>query len=191
MTFWLQAHSRSLKKEIVAKVSVSGSGLALGLLAFFTVGREGLETAVFSLALAFQTSGLLLLIGAALGILAAVGLCWLIYRMGYRLDFRLFFRVMGILLLIFAAGLLADAVQNLQELGWVSFGLNQVWNTAQLLSEDSTPGDILHTFLGYADAPTILQTLLYLAYLAIAGTLFWRMTRKDPAPKAAVSSEVA
>ncbi len=191
MTFWLQAHSRNLKKEIVAKVSVSGSGLALGLLAFSTVGREGLETAVFSLALAFQTSGLLLLIGAALGILAAVGLCWLIYRMGYRLDFRLFFRIMGIILLIFAAGLLADAVQNLQELGWVTFGTTQLWSTARFLSEDSTVGDMLHTFLGYADAPTILQTFFYAAFLAIAGTVFWRMTRKGPAPKAAVSSETA
>jgi high-affinity iron transporter len=193
MTFWLQAHSRNLKKEIVAKASVAGSGLALGLLAFSTVGREGLETAVFSLALAFQTSGLLLLIGAAFGILAAVGLCWLIYRMGYRLDFRLFFRIMGILLLVFAAGLLADAVQNLQELGWAPFGLTQLWSTARFLSEDSTVGDILHTFLGYADAPTILQTMLYLAYLAVAGTIFWRMTRKGPAApaKAAVSSEAA
>lgn len=191
MTFWLQVHSRNLKKEIVAKVSVSGSGLALGLLAFSTVGREGLETAVFSLALAFQTSGVLLMIGAALGILAAVGLCWLIYRMGYRLDFRLFFRVMGILLLIFAAGLLADAVQNLQELDWIPFGLTQLWNTGRFLSEDSTAGDVLHTFLGYAEAPTILQTLLYLAYLAVAGTIFWRMTRKGPTPKPAISSEVA
>jgi high-affinity iron transporter len=192
MTFWLQAHSRNLKKEIVEKVSVSGSGLALGLLAFSTVGREGLETAVFSLALAFQTSGLLLLVGAALGILAAVGLCWLIYRMGYRLDFRLFFRIMGIILLIFAAGLLADAIQNLQELGWVTFGTTQLWSTAQVLSENSTVGDIMHTFLGYADAPTILQTFFYVAFLAIFGTIFWRMTRKGhAAPKAAVSSETA
>lgn len=191
MTFWLQAHSRNLKKEIVAKVGVSASGLALGLLAFSTVGREGLETAVFSLALAFQTSGLLLAIGAALGILAAVVLCWLIYRMGYHLDFRLFFRFMGILLLIFAAGLLANAVQNLQALGWLAFGGRQLWDTGQFLSEDSTIGDILHTFLGYADAPTILQAFLYAAYLAVAGTIFWRMTRKGPGPKAAVSNKAA
>lgn len=179
MTFWLQAHSRSLKKDITSKIAVGGSGLALGLLAFSTVGREGLETAVFSLALAFQTSGLLLLIGAALGILASVGLCWLIYRLGYRLDFRIFFRVMGILLLFFAAGLLADAIQNLQELGWLSLGARQLWDTSRFLSEDSTIGDVLHTFLGYADAPTILQTLFYVCYLAIAGTIFWRMTRKQ------------
>src|SRR5712692_6784399 len=50
MTFWMQQHSRSLKREITAKASASGTGFALGLLAFSTVGREGLETAVFTLA---------------------------------------------------------------------------------------------------------------------------------------------
>jgi len=191
MTFWLQAHSRNLKKDLTSKVAVSGSGLALGLLAFSTVGREGLETAVFSLALAFQTSGLVLLIGAALGLLAAVGLCWLVYRLGYRLDFRLFFRCMGILLLIFAAGLLADAIQNMQALGWLSFGLTQLWDTSRFLSEDSTLGDILHTFLGYAEAPTMLQALFYTGYLAIAGVLFWRITRKPPARPAPIAAQIS
>src|SRR5579884_2901624 len=94
MTFWMQRHSRTLKKEITAKASVAGSGFAMGLLAFSSVGREGLESAVFTLAFAFQTNGLLLLTGALLGIAASIGLCVLIYRMGYRLDYRLFFRVM-------------------------------------------------------------------------------------------------
>src|SRR6266700_1392520 len=114
MTFWMQKHSRSLKREITAKASAAGSGLALGLLAFSTVGREGLETAFFTLAFAFQTNGMLLLLGALLGLLAALGLCFLIYRLGYRLDYRIFFRVMGILLIFFAAGLLGNAIQNIQ-----------------------------------------------------------------------------
>jgi len=180
MTFWMQQHSRSLKKEITAQASIAGSGFALGLLAFTTVGREGLETAVFMLAFAFTTNALLLLIGALLGLLAAIGLCFLIYRLGYRLDFRLFFRVMGILLLFFAAGLLGDAVQNMQQLGWLTFGATPLWNTARFLSEDSTLGDILHTFLGYAEAPTILQVILYVGYLLAAGSIFTWMTRKPP-----------
>jgi high-affinity iron transporter len=180
MTFWMQQHSRSLKKEITAKASEAGSGFALGLLAFTTVGREGLETAVFMLAFAFATNALLLLIGALLGLLAAIGLCFLIYRLGYRLDFRLFFRVMGIILLFFAAGLLGDAVQNMQQLGWLTFGASPLWNTARFLSEDSTIGDILHTFLGYAEAPTALQVILYVGYLLVAGSIFAWMTRKPP-----------
>src|SRR5229473_3368646 len=172
MTFWMQKHSRSLKKDITAKASIAGSGLGLGLLAFTTVGRESLETAIFTLAFAFQTNGLLLLLGAALGLLVSVGLCFLIYKLGYRLDYRIFFRVMGILLLIFAAGLLGNAVQNMQQLGWLAFGTAPLWNTANVIPESSTLGDILHTFLGYAQAPTILQSVLYAIYVLVAGSIF-------------------
>jgi high-affinity iron transporter len=188
MTFWMQKHSRSLKKDITAKASMAGSGFALALLAFTTVGREGLETAIFMLAFAFKTNGVLLLLGALLGLLVSLGLCVLVYRLGYKLDFRLFFRVMGILLLIFAAGLLGNAVQNIQELGWISFGTAPLWNTAHFLSEDSTLGDILHTFLGYAETPTILQGLLYATYLLVVGTIFVRMTRKPRMGRPAQSS---
>ena len=180
MTFWMQRHSRTLKREITEKASSASSGFALALLAFTTVGREGLESAVFTLAFAFQTNGLLLVVGAALGILASIALSFMIYRLGYRLDFRVFFRVMGIVLLFFAAGLLGDAVQNMQQLGWITLGSMPLWNTAHLLSEASTLGDILHTFLGYAEAPTLLQTALYLAFLAVSGGLFWRLTRRGP-----------
>lgn len=193
MTFWMQRHSRSMKKELMAKASVSSSGFALGLLAFSTVGREGLETAVFTLAFAFQTNALLLLLGAVLGLLASIILCFFVYRLGYRLDYRVFFRVMGIVLLFFAAGLLGNAVQNIQQLGWLPIGMTTLWNTSHLLSESSTLGDILHTFLGYAESPTILQILLYTAYLVIAGSIFIRLTRKPniPAPTTSTSSKTA
>jgi len=182
MTFWMQQHSRSLKKEMVAKASSASSGFALGLLAFTSVGREGLESAFFTLAFAFQTNAALLLTGALLGVLTAVGLCILIYRLGYRLDYRIFFRVMGILLIIFAAGLLGDAIQNMQQLGWITFGTTQLWNTSQILSENTTLGDILHNFIGYAEAPTILQGFLYAAYLVVTGSIFFRLTRKPHTP---------
>ena len=181
MTFWMQKHSRSMKKEITVKANAAGSGFALGLLAFTTVGREGVETAFFTLAFAFQTNGLLLLLGALLGLLAALALCFLIYRLGYRLDYRIFFRVMGLLLLVFAAGLLGDAVQNMQGLGWLHLGTTPLWNTSHILSEDTAIGDILHTFIGYSEQPTILQGLLYTAFLLVAGSLFAWMTRKPNA----------
>lgn len=189
MTFWMQYHSRTLKREITEKASAAGSGFALGLLAFTTVGREGLESSVFALATLFETNPTLWLIGAALGVAASVGLCYAIYRMGYRLDFRIFFRVMGVLLLIFAAGLLADAIQNMQELGWITFGGAHLWSTAQILSESSVLGDMLHAFIGYAESPTALQVTLYLVYLAIFGGYFWRMTRKPQIAPAAQTQQ--
>ncbi len=188
MTFWMQRHSRTLKKEITAQATVASSGFALGLLAFMTVGREGLESAVFALAFAFQTTGVLWLTGAVLGVVASVGLSWAIYRMGYRLDFRLFFRWMGALLLVFAAGLVADTIQNLQELGWITFGNAHLWSTAHLLSEDSMLGDMLHAFIGYAQSPTVLQLSLYVLYLVVFGAYFFYLTRK-PGGKPAVATQ--
>src|SRR5579863_179864 len=182
MTFWMQKHSRSLKKDIIAKAGIASSGFALGLLAFSTVGREGVETAVFTLAFAFHTNGFFLLIGASLGLLVSLTLSVLIYRLGYKLDFRIFFRVMGILLLVFAAGLLGDAIQNMQQLGWLTIGTTPMWDTTRILSENSTLGDILHTFLGYAQAPTILQGIFYAAYLLVAGSFFAWLTRKPLLP---------
>ena len=183
MTFWMQKHSRSLKQEITLKAQAAGSGFAFGLLAFTFVGREGVESAFFTLAFAFQTNGWLLLLGGLLGVLSSVVLCVLIYRLGYRLNYRIFFRVMGIVLLIFAAGLLADAVQNMQSLGWIAFGTTPLWNTSRLLSESSTVGDLLHSFVGYSEAPTILQGALYLFFLVVSCGLFSWMTRKPSSGK--------
>jgi high-affinity iron transporter len=71
----------------------------------------------------------------------------------------------------------------MQQLGCLPFGTMPLWNTAHLLPEDSTLGDILHSFLGYAEAPTILQGCLYMLYLLVFGFIFVRMTRKPPTGK--------
>ena len=57
VTFWVQHHSRTLRSEIAAQVGGAGSGFALGVLAFTSVGREAIETGVFTLALAFTSDG--------------------------------------------------------------------------------------------------------------------------------------
>jgi len=174
MTFWMQQHSRTMKKEIMAKASTASSGLAFGLIAFSSVGREGLESAFFTVAFAFQANPFVLLSGALAGLLASIGLCVLIYRLGYRLDFRLFFRVMGLLLLFFAGGLLGDAILNLQQLGWLPFGTQ----TLEQVPYIDTLRDLLHGLVGYTDAPTVLQITCYIAFLLITGSIFARMTRK-------------
>jgi high-affinity iron transporter len=185
MTFWMQHHSRSLKQELTARAAAGGSAIALGLLTFTSVGREALESAVFMLAFAFKSNGWLLLTGGVLGALTAVVLAVAIYKMGARMDYRRFFQVMGLLLLLFAAGLLGDAVQNMQTLGWLNIGTTHLWSTARWLSEDSWLGDLLHSFIGYAQSPTALQAFAYFGFLAVAGGFFYRMTRLPHRPTAA------
>lgn len=187
VTFYMQKHTRTMKKELTARASVAGSAFAIGLLAFTTVGREALETAVFTLATAFEGDAVLVVLGAVLGLLAAIGVCFLIYRVGYRLDFRVFFRVMGILLIFFAAGLLGNSVHAMQELGWLPFGTAHLWDLRATLSDEGVVGGVLKTLVGYSDHPTALQAAVYGVYLAITGSIFIWRTRKPIAahPQAA------
>ena len=193
MTFWMRSHARSLSKELRSRAEAALDGRArwgLGLLAFQAVGREGLETVVFTLAIMFSTSAASALGGAVIGLAGSLAIAFVIYRLGHRLNLSRFFTVIGVLLMVFAAGLLADSVQNMQELGWLPVLDTPMWHSASLLSEDSAFGDVLHSFFGYSDAPTPLQLLVYVGYLAIVIAAYLGLraglrTRSDPARPAA------
>jgi high-affinity iron transporter len=76
--------------------------------------------------------------------------------------------------MVFAAGLLADAVENMQELGWLPFLRHPLWNTSAVLNEDSSLGDVFHSLLGYADHPTVLQAMVWVTFVTVTATLFIR-----------------
>lgn len=193
MTFWMHKHARTMSKELEARSAVAlttGSRWGLAVLAFQAVGREGLETMVFTLAIVFASQrqaatpvhGNLLLVGAALGLAFALSLAFAMYKFGAKLNLKWFFRVLGILLMLFAAGLLADATENLQQLGWLNFGTHVLWNTSATVTQSSNIGDVLHSLLGYADHPTVLQATVWLLYVAMSVSTFIALGR-NPRPK--------
>src|SRR5260370_6500308 len=153
MTLWMRRHARSLSKELRARTDAALDGRArwgLGLLAFQAVGREGLETAVFTLAIIFSTSTAGALSGAAIGLAASLAISFVIYRLGHKLNLAKFFTVIGVLLIVFAAGLLANSLENLQQLGWLPMLSSPMSHSTSLLSESSAFGDVLHSFFGYS-----------------------------------------
>ena len=124
MTFWMRGHARGLSGELRARADAAltrGARTGLALLAFQAVGREGLETVVFTLAIIFSTSTQGALLGAVVGLAISLTIAFFIYRLGHKLNLSRFFTVIGALLMFFAAGLLADAVENMQQLGWLNF----------------------------------------------------------------------
>jgi high-affinity iron transporter len=189
MTFWMQLHAKGLAKELEHRSDLAltrGKRWGLGLLAFQAVGREGLETMVFTLAIIFASDrqaaspvhGKLLLLGAGLGLAVALCVAFAIFKLGAKLNMRRFFQVVGILLMVFAAGLLADAVENMQQLHWLDFGRHVLWNTSGTISEASSFGDVLHSLLGYADRPTVLQAFVWLIYLVVSTIFFIRISKR-------------
>ncbi len=171
MTFWMANHARSLSGELKKKTDEAlGSSERFGLagLAFQAVGREGLETVVFSLAIVFATkdrSGEIF--GAVLGLAVSMVIAAAIYKFGKRINTKVLFGVVGWLLLLFASGLLSDAIENLQQLGWFPFFRETLWNTSGYLLESSAFGDVIHSFFGYAQQPTLGQVSGQVIFLVI------------------------
>jgi len=176
MTFWMRNHARTITSELRAKTEAavdSGARRGLFLLAFQAVGREGLETVVFTLAIVFSTSAAGAMLGAGIGLVLALALAFAIYRLGTHVNLGVFFKTVGALLMVFAAGLLVDAVENLQSLGWLPVLTHPLWNSGHALSEDSAFGDIVHSFFGYVSRPTPLELMTWVLYVGLVLTTFF------------------
>jgi high-affinity iron transporter len=180
MTFWMKRNASRLSVDLRNRVDgavTGGSGMALALVAAATVGREAVETAIFTVAIALQSSPMQLAIGAAAGMAAALAVSVAIYKLGIKLNLGKFFTWVGAALMVVAAGLLANTVQNLQQLGVMAqmpgAGIH-VWDTSALIPQESTLGDILHGLVGYAASPSLLQATAYVVFLAVGLTFFLR-----------------
>ncbi|MDA8323291.1 MAG: FTR1 family protein [Actinomycetota bacterium] len=182
MTFWMRSHARGLKADLQSRADAAmgrGTRTGLSLLAFQAVGREGVETVVFTLAIAFSTTARGgMLAGGVIGLAIALVIAFAMYRLGHRINIGRFFTIVGTLLMVFAAGLLVDAVQNMQELGWLPVATRQLWHTGGILNENSALGDIAHSFFGYAQSPTVLQAIVYVAYLAAVLVAFYSVRQR-------------
>jgi high-affinity iron transporter len=180
MVLWMQRQSRGIKGDLEHRVDVALSqGQAFGLagLAFITVLREGLETALFLSAVYVSARGDNLLPGALLGLAIAAGVTYLIFRSSIRLNLRTFFLVTGSLLIVIAAGLVSHSVMALQEVGWLPVGTATAWDIGWLISNDGLLGHLLHAFTGYDAAPSVLMVVAYAAYAITFGIQFIRTLR--------------
>lgn len=173
MSFWMKSQSRDMKRSLEARVNTAvaqGTLWAMVGLTFITVGREGLETVFFTLAVAFHSSWIALVAGAGIGLGLALVVDWVMLKAGRRVPLSLFFNILGGVLLVFAAALLSDGIENFQILGWLPLS-HVLWHTGHWVNQAGVLGSILHNFVGYAEAPTVLQAVAYVLYLVVG---FWR-----------------
>jgi high-affinity iron transporter len=179
MIFWMRRAGKAIKGELEAKIDAAtavqmpgAAAKALIAMAFFAVLREGLESALFLLA-AFQQGGAAAGIGAVLGLAVAVGLGVGLYFGSVHLDLRKFFTWTGGVIILFAAGLLAQSVRSLHEAGIWNNLQTTAWDWSSFIANGSTGGNILRGLIGYQATPTWGEVIVYWGYLIPVAFLFF------------------
>ncbi len=193
MIFWMKRQAATIGRELRARVDAAlrtGSGLALGLLAFTAVGREGLETVLFL----FAGSGtaddaFVYWLGAGAGLAIAGAIAYLVYAGSARLPLAAFFNITGALLMVLAAGLLANGLKELHEIGAVPNLGPRLWDTYHIIADNSDFGRFLSTIFGYDSSPFLGQVIAYGAYLA--PTLAFFLLGREQLARAASRRAVA
>ncbi len=172
MIFWMQRQGSNLKSSLEADVrrAIFKSGAtALFILAFLSVAREGLELALFLVAAQMTSTTLQTVTGAALGLALSALLGWTLFATTRRLSVKNFFMVTNVLLLFFAAGLVAHGVHEFNEAGWIPPVIEHVWDINGIVNENSSVGELLKALVGYNGNPSLTEVLAYLGYFAILG----------------------
>jgi len=179
MVFWMAKTARSMRGNLEAGIEKTLAGGAFGLLviAFVSVGREGVETALFLWAAA-QAAGqsLLPLLGALIGLLIAVALGFAIYRGMVRLNLRAFFTWSGSLLIVLAGGVLAYGVHELQEVGVLPGGESIAFDVSVAVPPESWYGSLLRGTIGFRPEMSWLEIVVWALYVGIALGVFLRMS---------------
>jgi len=198
MILWLAQTARSLAGHLrsgVDKVYARGAAWGMFFLAFFSVGREGLETALFIWAAAGTAGqGALPLLGAVIGLAIAVTLGYLIYAGMSRLNIGAFFAWSGALLVVMAAGVLSYGIHEFQEVGWLPGVDDPAFDVSAVIPADSWYGTLLRGTIGFTPNMTWLQVGAWVAYVGVIMPIFLNISRRRtvaPSETAAPAETVA
>ena len=181
---WMAGHGRQMAREMREVGAQVASGertlAALSIVVGVAVLREGSEVVLFLYGIASQpgTTTASLLAGGVLGLAAGAAMSALMYYGLLAIPAHKLFGVTSGLITLLAAGMAAQAILFLQQAGYVEVLTNTVWDTSWLLPQDTIVGRLLHTLVGYSDAPNGAQLLAYGATIvAIVALMRWEQSR--------------
>ncbi len=151
------------------------------LLSLLLTAREGLETVLLLLGPLVRGGADARVLAASLGALAvSVAAAYALYRHVTTLPLRAFFTASGALLVLLGGGLVANAIQNWQYLGWIPT-LPVAWDTSRLLPPGSLGAGILGGLVGYNARPTWLEAAGWWGYVLAVGGVYLAGLRRQPA----------
>lgn len=229
MIVWMARQSKNIRSDIQDKVDeiiTNQQKTGIILLAFFSVAREGAELVLFLYAsfvgsvdeVGIVTALSASSIGFLLGLLVASIMAFVLFSTTRRLDIKRFFQVTSVILIVFAAGLLAHGVHEIYEFLEISgsslinsFIWIEVWNInntplGEILNllfgwsydplnparfEKSAVGGIIVGLFGWNDNPALIEVLAYGLYfvLIFTGIRYMKSSSESKEKASSISHE--
>jgi high-affinity iron transporter len=136
-------------------------------------------------------------LGCIFGILASGLIGVAIFKFGAKINIRLFFQILGSVLILIVSGLVINALSALdlantidtvinpatgayeflhppaKILPWFGLG-GQVTDTSAMLPQGKFPGILLATMFGYSDKLYAVQLVAYLLFLVTAAIIYFQ-----------------
>ena len=173
--YWMAINGRNVAEDIKLRARESLSFASIVALITVVVGREAVETVL--LVSPYMISNIIATIGGIIiGILAALTLSYMIYRLGLKLNLRSMFLATSIMLVMIASGLLGQGIHELIEyseendieLGIIEekaydLGLPQ----DHPLNSKGVLGSVFSVLVGYSDSMEWGRLIGQAAYLII------------------------
>ncbi len=194
MIFWMATAAKHIAGDLRGRVDdAAGRWWSLSLLAFLAVGREGMETAL----ILWSNTRVAIdrdlpegapvsstpLVGAALGLLTAVVLGYLIYRGAISLNLTVFFTWTGFFLILVAAGVLSYGIHDLQEAGVVA-GLNShLFDVSHIIPPSSWYGTVLKGIFNFSPQTTYWEAAAWITYIVLVVPAFIIVLRRRKRPR--------
>jgi high-affinity iron transporter len=184
MIFWMM-RQQQIVSELEGKVAQEieeSHVFGLFLLALTAVVREGVETVIFLKAATFLTGGFHAW-GALMGIGGALVIAAIFFLEIRRVRIKQFFQITSLILILFAAGLVAHGIHELQEARLLPIMAEHLYDMNWIINEKGLLGEMLKSLFGYNGNPSLLEVVGYLGYLTLALVSFLRIRKVKPEHK--------
>jgi len=186
MIFWMALNARHIRARLHGELdkALATSAVAVTMVAFFAVIREGLETAIFLWAgIRASGEGSASVVGAILGLAAAVVLGVLMYQGAVRLNLAALFTWTGALLVLVAGGILRYAVHEFQEVGWLPGEGSVAIDVSSTFAPDGVPATMVRGLLSLSPTMTWLEVIVWFAYVIPTLIAFFLVIRRRDAAR--------
>lgn len=166
MVLWMFKAGKNIAKELQGQLEAAIGPTAVFAVAFLAVGREGIETILLIFDSVTSTTARPF-IGLGIGIAVAVALGILMYRGAIRINLSIFFRVIGVLLIVVAAGIMRYGITDLQEANVLPGLHNIAFDISAVLTPGTWYASLLEGMFNIVPAPTVLSFVAWVVYLVV------------------------